>query len=373
MHCLRNIEQHARALDDTMPPTKKNAVLILIAVGSLALAGAFTLARPGASVPVHMFSQDPAAERAYWTLRVSKVGGQAAYRELARSISSTTIAQQHLQAHLFGDALYRIEGLRGASVCDERFSQGCFHEFMGQTISDNGLSIVPRLASECARSIAPRSFFCTHGIGHGLVALLGYDEAALQEALAECDRMESIDPVNGCYTGVFMEYNLRTVAQSGGNSPRELTRANALEPCERLTDTSQWICYYSRVPLWWYQALQDQGLEGAELFKKTKIMCLTIAQPYFRDLCIKGLGHFVPMATDFGAAKATALCEDVFPEARYELYCRAESANFMFTESRLQDALAMCNGYEGQALAYCTGYATRADEKNIRVAEPTYD
>ena len=123
----------------------------LAVVAVLILVYAVAHARNRESPPVHVFGHDAAVERTYWVQRIRKVGGLRAYGELARSIASTTIAQQHLQAHLFGDALYQVEGIDGVVVCDERFSQGCFHEFMGQIISHRGIGILPGLGEACAK------------------------------------------------------------------------------------------------------------------------------------------------------------------------------------------------------------------------------
>ena len=340
------------------------AILILIAAGLCWIQATFLVRTiPGTNASI-------AEQETYWHDRIATLGGDGAYGEFARAIAPLTIDKQHMEAHIFGGALYKAEGIKGVTVCDERFSQGCFHEFMGETMSNLGIGVLSQLVDACSQEIAPRSYFCTHGIGHGLIALFGYNEPALNKALAECDKMESKDPVNGCYTGVFMEYNLHIVQNGGGTSPNTLTDANKLEPCQKLTGTSQWICYYTRFPLWWYQVLKNQGLTGIDLLKKGRSMCDEITTKDFRELCYKGIGHYLPVLSDFTPQNILSLCEETFPEDTYQLFCRAEAANFLLTENLPDKALAVCAGYTGSSKQYCTAYATHADEKNILIPEP---
>jgi hypothetical protein len=298
------------------------------------------------------------------------VGGKAAYQEFAQSVADLPENDQHTHAHEFGAALYGVEGLSGISVCDERFAQGCFHEFIGEAVIAHGFGIVRTLSEKCAAAIAPDSYFCQHGIGHGLLALSGYDEASLKKALAQCPLLVTNDPLNGCYTGIFMEYYERDVLE-GNDSPRPVEHKDWFAPCSDLSgETSRWVCFYS-LPRWWHQIYIHQGGQSeSAVLANMSALCMKAAQPDQIDICFSGIGHVIPTTVGYkGQASATA-CERATSDPRYRLLCKADAASDLLVEQLPQEALAACNGLSGASLTYCDAYATRPDQKNIPVRMP---
>lgn len=134
---------------------------------------------------------DFTAEAEYWKARIAAVGGVNAYRELSDSVNGMTVGNQHIAAHTFGEALYDVEGLAGFSVCDNDFSQGCFHQFFGSSVQAEGIDTSLRetkgLCAAQARIEDRRT--CEHGLGHGILGYLGYDLKNLTGALSMCKKL----------------------------------------------------------------------------------------------------------------------------------------------------------------------------------------
>ncbi len=153
---------------------------------------------------------------------------------------------QHTEAHIFGGALYATEGLNGISTCDARFSSGCFHEFIGRAIADDGLSVVTQLNTVCTNKGG-----CQHGIGHGLISYLGYSPEDLTKSIAICAGLPGEEMLDGCMGGSFMEYNMRTMLQVSNGAVRPATSTkDLLDPCDRFSGEAQRSCMLYQ-PQWW--------------------------------------------------------------------------------------------------------------------------
>src|SRR6185436_7584448 len=118
-------------------------------------------------------------EEQYWKEQIASEGGLSAYRDFSKIVANDPPSSQHRQAHEFGGLLYKVEGIAALSVCDLQFSMGCFHEFLGQAISDQGISVIDTLAHECSKLDQFTQGGCFHGIGHGIQAWLGYESKDL--------------------------------------------------------------------------------------------------------------------------------------------------------------------------------------------------
>ena len=159
------------------------------------------------SVPQYIQDErvDYGVAKEYWRSRIEQVGQVDAYGELLVAAKDISISQAHVLAHSFGEALFLEESISGISTCDDQLIWGCYHQFVGTALTEFGTSIVKDLDERCP---ADSSFSCRHGIGHGLVGFYGYDFEALKESLSFCTLLDA-GPRNGCFDGVFMEYNLR--------------------------------------------------------------------------------------------------------------------------------------------------------------------
>jgi hypothetical protein len=304
----------------------------------------------------------PASERAdnEWSGVISAQGGKEAYGVFAQRVETLTPAEQHTQAHYFGTALYEAEGIPALGVCDARFSYGCFHEFLGKAIAEHGLQVVPQLNEGCRAALVESPLSCQHGIGHGVVAYLGYSDEAFIEALEECRVLPYNDPIGGCYGGVFMEYNLQTMlgTQARLRQPTEGAEG-AYEPCKGLSLEYAQACVFWQ-PQWWHTALLDQRSDELA-FERMGELCvgMTAGSPILRRGCFEGIGNIVPPTVGFEPKAAALLCDAAGVDDLSRLQCRSLAANSLTVggSGRQGNGRAVCEGLAGEALEYCDAYA----------------
>ena len=314
--------------------------------------------------------QDVKTETEYWKGRIADVGGKEAYTEFSNWIEHDAIDQDqvHTLAHIFGGALYRTEGVGGLSVCDARFTYGCLHEFLGEAIAEHGLPIVPQLNEECVHARVESPLSCQHGIGHGLTAALGYDENAFKQALSVCRELPYSDPIGGCYGGVFMEYNVRTILSvRGEDAPvRPLSNGNYFETCDALSGDFLRPCFFWQ-PQWWHQLLRVKGESDEDIiFVRLGELCSkATAAPELSRACFEGIGNITAPAAGFDANRAAALCDLTSSDRSSQLFCRSIAANSLYEGGAglRGDGEAVCHGLSEDDLTYCEAYAR--NEANV--------
>jgi hypothetical protein len=305
-----------------------------------------------------------AAEEQKWRDAIRAHGAREAYEELAVSIASLPETEQHTRAHTFGAALYDEVGLAGVSVCDDRFEQGCMHAFIGLAVADNGLAVIEKLQAQCTEALAPYTYYCEHGIGHGLMTYFGVTDTGLRQSLAYCTRHEDADPLNGCDTGVFMEYFERNVTM-GYDLPRPVENGNIFSVCSELSGTPQWLCYYW-LPHWWHQLDKHQGIDEPQIFTHITALCSKVPSEW-HDVCISGIGHIVPSTTNYNIAQTIERCDAIAKDIGELARCRAQSANDFLLLHGLEEALQVCVGLEGSAREFCDALARTPSQKSVTI------
>jgi len=319
--------------------------------------------------PWTILSQTPKYERVsgdfqttapYWQREIQKVGGALAYEELSQSLEGSNPGTQHGMAHIFGGALYATEGLGGFSVCDTRFSYGCFHEFVGRAIAARGVASAKDLNNECKK--LAQSSACQHGIGHGVLGSLGYTPKDLTEALSICTDLEHNDPMIGCESGVFMEYNLRTML--GTQNPVRPVDARGgstfYEPCVSLTSTSTILkqsCVFLLAQWWWVLFEANTNLPAEIKFSEMGKRCNGLPED-MQKICFEGMGQLAPPAAGFDAVGARKLCENASKERAHQLQCKNLAANVFFNVDSSQKVLEMCKDLQKIDRATCEEFAT---------------
>lgn len=303
---------------------------------------------------------------AYWHARISAVGGEAAYAEFHEDYNGIDPNEQHTSAHVFGGTLYAVEGVDGFSVCDLQYSYGCYHEFLGQAIFHEGMQVVEELNQGCYDDLVAdgQELSCQHGIGHGILAAIGYETNVLPDALETCRDLPYGDPIGGCYGGVFMEYNLRTMLSLDGVPSREKESDSLLEPCKSMPEYSQVACYYWQ-PQWWLTVLRDEGYRTrADRHTKMGDLCDELGNGELRDTCYKGIGNNI-ITTGITPRDAAALCAAAASDdLRAEVLCRADAANSFFVAPGLtEQAGDVCDGLTGTYRDYCLAYS--ANQLNL--------
>lgn len=325
--------------------------------------------------PPHLNPRDTLFEEFHWRERIGEVGGVEAYRELARAIAAFSPQRQHQAAHAFGGALFDAAGVESLGVCDSRFSFGCFHEFLGRAIKTLGLSSVKSLDEACFETVKVSPLSCTHGLGHGIVAYLGYDETAMRRSLEVCREVLHYDPIGGCYGGVFMEYNTQTMLGDEGRL-RQPVNNDILAPCNALDDAYKKACFFWQ-PQWWHLLFTKQenrgleesygrmGTECERMGAETKWLDLV-------DVCFNGIGNIVPPDADFDGSRARKLCEATSESKERQLACKTYAANSLFVggAGKRGDAKAVCDGLSGESHDMCLQYGSNrlniSNDRNVR-------
>lgn len=329
-----------------------------LAIGSLfALApfAYFMLSEHGvAAVPL---TGSPSVREAYWQEQIEVLGSKRAYAAFAEAVSPLTPGKRHDNAHTFGAALYAAEGKEGLATCDAQFSYGCFHEFLGRAIASLGLGVVYELNQKCVDALGSGALSCQHGIGHGVLAALGYDEDAFTEALKVCKNIPYSDPIGGCYGGLFMEFNMQTMLGEAGHI-RQPKNGNLLDPCDRLGPEYLPACAFWS-PQWWLQLQHVERGAGEIDFSKIGPLCDAFGTPALVRACYEGAGTVAPPEADFDPKKAAALCEGTSSDRTRQLYCKSYAANSIQLGGSGQtgDGLMVCAGLPERELQYCHAYA----------------
>lgn len=307
-------------------------------------------------IPHRTLTEAQIRDGAYWTTRIHAAGGEQAYAELADALSDKDPNFSHQAAHTFGGALYRAEGLSGISVCDTRFIYGCFHQFTAEAITDKGLGAIGSLGTLCADNLQ-----CLHGIGHGIVAYLGYDQSSLQKAAADCLQLPKHDLFSGCTGGVFMEYALRSML--GDAAPRLLKDGeDERAPCDTLGDADAAICYYWQPQTW--KLSWQAGTTTPFLFARMGALCQG-AGAQNRLFCFAGIGAAAVSATQYDPARLAALCDSTSGELTDQALCRAAGGKALAGAVSPSIGARACTGLPDATQRACLRYistpATPAD------------
>jgi hypothetical protein len=283
-------------------------ILILILVGVLACGAlgttyffvmhergsAASAADPLANLPAS--AAELRSLTTHWEKRIQEIGGSAAYAEFLAGAASSSI-DTHSQAHAFGEALYKEEGLQALRVCDSSFEFGCYHSFLAVAVNEEGIESLPKLSEACKDDQGVMDLRCQHGLGHGVLVYTGYGK--LGDALALCESV-STRATGGCYSGVFMEYNFHTM--EFGNYVRDGS-GDLYAPCDTLPEKFQPSCYYEQVQ-WWQNLFQND-------FKHIGTLCGEVSDPASRDACFEGTGNYIATFARLSYNDIIRLCADM--------------------------------------------------------------
>ncbi|NBV77733.1 hypothetical protein EBR66_06235 [bacterium] len=287
---------------------------------------------------------------------IGRKGGLQAYQQFGDQVASIDFNARHQQAHLFGAALYATEGLAGFKVCDAQFSYGCYHEFIGRAIIDHGPSVISELNRGCLSTTSHLT--CQHGIGHGIAAYVGYEAKDLDKAIALCKTLPESDPIGGCYGGLFMEYNLRTMWGSDAQ-PRTYRKERPFEPCDTLKGIEERrACLYWQSQ-WWGQVLGTPSSEG--IFKQQGDLCRRAKITYgvYRD-CFEGIGNTSAPSAGFKSDRIFELCTHAGKTDEEVFWCAAVGANHLGLEVSVDEAQKVCARVAPKYQSHCAKWATNS-------------
>ncbi len=236
---------------------------------------------------------------------IKKLGGEGAYASLKSSAIVNESSVQHTTAHIFGESLYAEKGKNGVSVCDSEFDFGCYHGFFTAAVKKEGLSVVLPLDVVCQTTVEPSA--CQHGLGHGILEYMGHKK--LDEALLICTRTNQPDPVAGCTSGVFMEYNVPLMKSDFGYEvvARPLGK-DPFVPCTDVAERFKTSCYHE-LGQWWYQVYSGQ-------FERMGILCDSVKPEEERRTCFLGIGKTIGPAAGYEREETIEICNKMPESAR---------------------------------------------------------
>jgi hypothetical protein len=296
----------------------------------------------------------------FWVDYIKTYSSQKAYQDFKKAYSHISSQDQHHIGHLFGGALYKASGLSGLTTCDMDFSSGCFHEFLGRALYEHGEKILYDVDTYCKES----TYDCQHGIGHGILGYTGYEFEDLQRALVLCEKIGTTDIRDGCFGGIFMEYNVRTML-GGSVSIRSHTPDEALDLlCTQVSPYARDACYFWIAQ--WFLA-QEDGNNDQKFVAATR-KCLQIDNTEHRLTCYSGLANDVPSYTSDREWYNT-YCDNpelVSVDPLFSIQCRSGIATTLFADLETRSAAPkLCDPLKGDAKTFCMYFAEESDGKRI--------
>lgn len=275
-------------------------------------------------------------------------GSKTAYAYFQRAYQNIDPAIVHNLAHWIGNELYRREDIQGVSLCDASYQFGCFHGFFGAALGTRGTEILPKVEEVCMKSGGVPAQFggCIHGVGHGLLGLRGYRANDLIGALKDCDILISRSSQEGCYNGVFMEYNIRTMQELKGNKiiMRAFDAKRPFDPCDTLTVAYQPFCFYEQ-PAWWTTV-------GEQSISASGILCASLNNVRNRDECFRGLGRAMLGNSDNNAQQIISQCAKM-PDGESSAACVRESVRLLLSQGNTASWKELCQSISGADASLC--------------------
>lgn len=229
----------------------------------------------------------------------------------------------HLLNHTAGTYAYTQYGAEGILKCKDYFLQSCYHGFLIEFIAANGIESIGTVVAICDRAGVQVASQCAHGIGHGLLAWVGYKN--LIDAFEWCDTIHDNHPtlqVGQCHNGVAMENNW-AVHENGAPSPdRWVDPEDPYFPCSDPRIKAAW-----QDGCWQNQAsVMVQLFEGD--YAKTYEWCAKVPDPQHRDACLNNLARQIHPEAQGDPRRIDELCSIMTAEDRAMCIARNATAEY---------------------------------------------
>lgn len=304
----------------------KYFTLIAVVVGAIFIAG-WLIKKDTLKTPESL--EGIKNERANWEKFLEKENSRDFYESLKGAYLQNY--NQHAVGHIFGEMLYKKEGVYGIKICDDAFWWGCYHSLTSLAIIENGVDIIPELIINCGE----KSDFCEHGIGHGLLEYFG--AKGMDEALKACSSF--FGERDSCLTGIFMEYNFPL------GTARAPTNKDYYKPCGSLLEIYQGACYFE-LPRWWERVFKSD-------FEKVGKLCSLIDFEENKNQCFLGVGEIVSLITSHELDSTISLCEKMSTTTGIA-YCKiGASIGFSTVSGKSGEAPNVCRGIEKKYREQC--------------------
>ncbi len=257
--------------------------------------------------------------RAEFESLIQSEGAEAAYRSFVETYSSQSLAA-HSVMHVFGETLYTTGGVDAVVACGPELEYGCYHGFFTQAVKREGISIVGQLDAACRNTTGEQITACQHGLGHGIIEFLGVDK--LKEALEVCNQVPHDSPLGGCFSGVFMQYNVpQTVAENGtfqSTTRTPVDPGSPYDPCPTLPAAYQPACYHS-LGQWWEKLY-------APHYERMGRLCALVPDYSYRTTCFHGLATAMTSSAEFESGEIIRRCR-LMPDEESQTLCLRVAAS----------------------------------------------
>ena len=180
---------------------------------------------------------------------------------------------------------------------------GYYHGILEGMVAKIGLKNLPAEMNNVCADIPGKATYnfdyynCVHGLGHGVMALLGDDVFA---SLKMCDNLTGSWEDQSCYSGVFMQNIIdSTNVADTDNVVKDLKPGDPLYPCDAVDQPYKYQCYLGQTSY----ALQVDNYDFGKVFA----LCAGVEQP-FRDTCNQSMGRDAANQARHIASATTATC-----------------------------------------------------------------
>ncbi len=281
----------------------------------------------------------------------------------------------HLIGHIIGNVLYQQKGVDGIALCTDDFRNACSHSVVIDILSEHGEGSLPLIAETCRKAPGGNGAYtmCYHGLGHGVLAYVGYD---LEAAVRMCERTGTSAyggrEYEECVGGTIMEMI------AGVHDPiawqqqfdRYFRAEDPLYPCNAtfMTETVRGMCYTYLTPHLFAAAGLAPAGSGPHEYQEAFSYCDAIPEgkSELRDACYGGFGkEFVSLAQDRDTRNVGAMDDEALSNIRAwctqagesdgEAACNEHALSSLFWggESEPDAAFSFCELAKGEAQINC--------------------
>ncbi len=212
----------------------------------------------------------------------------------------------HRIGHNIGYVQYEQKGLKGIYDCTTDFRNACEHAIVVQALILSGPQALIDVAKVCSEGPGGITAYvhCFHGVGHGLMAYLGYD---FKEAVSTCRQVYDFAVEYNpnvttkamwyeCVGGSMMELTQGEHDQNAWERAKKIymPESDILMPCDAdfVPREAKPMCYSYLKPRFLEAAGAVRGSPSPDTYPKALSYCEKIPEddPDSRDGCYAGFG-----------------------------------------------------------------------------------
>jgi len=237
----------------------------------------------------------------YFTNLAKEKGAEYAF-DVLKLVSLPANTDLHLLGHYVGDVLFLQQGADGIKICTDDFRNACSHSIVVGLFQRKGQDALPEITAACKEAPGGKGAYgmCFHGLGHGILAALGYD---FSKAAPLCAKTGEDHPeVYECFGGMVME-----IVGGGGHDknlwsqerPKYLLANDPFNICEQnfVPIAAKGNCYNYITPFLFEAVGGNIGFPSEATLSTAFKLCNGVEDQTNRDRCFEGFGkEFVGLA-----------------------------------------------------------------------------